>query len=315
MNYSVNRRKTVKVVATAAFAGGTFNIWAQSKPETLVKSFYDSLSTTQKKVMLFDWEHLKKGYVDNNWNIVDEDDYSIGKFYSSQQQKLIHSIFKSSLSEQGFKRYSKQIQDDSDGFANFTCGLFGAPGKEFEFVLTGRHLTLRADGNLTDKAAFGGPIFYGHATRFTEKADHKGNVWWHQAVLANAVYSSLDRGQKKKALLEKAPADNRKVINLKGKSGKFAGLAIKNMNESQKKLVQRTIDSLFISFKKPDVDEALKFIKEYGGMDALYISFYEQRDLGDDKIWDRWMIEGPGFVWYFRGSPHVHSWVNIGVPS
>jgi hypothetical protein len=22
-------------------------------------------------------------------------------------------------------------------------------------------------------------------------------------------------------------------------------------------------------------------------------------------------VEGPAFVWYFRGSPHVHTWVNI----
>ena len=34
-------------------------------------------------------------------------------------------------------------------------------------------------------------------------------------------------------------------------------------------------------------------------------------NLGDDEIWDRWMVEGPGMVWYFRGTPHVHTWVNI----
>ena len=35
-------------------------------------------------------------------------------------------------------------------------------------------------------------------------------------------------------------------------------------------------------------------------------------DLPDkDGIWDRWKLEGPAFVWYFRGSPHVHTWINI----
>ena len=87
------------------------------------------------------------------------------------------------------------------------------------------------------------------------------------------------------------------------------------MTEIQKELVKKTLDSLLSSFTKSDVDEALGYIKQCGGMDALYMSFYKQRDLGDDKVWDRWMIEGPGFVWYFRGSPHVHSWVNIGIPS
>ena len=38
-----------------------------------------------------------------------------------------------------------------------------AGGDKFEFVMTGRHMTLRCDGNSTDHVAFGGPIFYGHA--------------------------------------------------------------------------------------------------------------------------------------------------------
>ena len=29
----------------------------------------------------------------------------------------------------------------------------------------------------------------------------------------------------------------------------------------------------------------------------------------DDLI--NWRIEGPSFVWYFRGTPHVHVWVNV----
>lgn len=33
----------------------------------------------------------------------------------------------------------------------------------FEFVLTGRHCTRRCDGDSVEGAAFGGPLFYGHA--------------------------------------------------------------------------------------------------------------------------------------------------------
>ena len=52
--------------------------------------------------------------------------------------------------------------------------LFGEPGTgKFEFVLTGRHCTRRCDGDSVEGAAFGGPIFYGHAAEgFNEKADH-----------------------------------------------------------------------------------------------------------------------------------------------
>ena len=33
---------------------------------------------------------------------------------------------------------------------------------KFQWMLTGRHTTMRADGDSVDKAAFGGPIVYGH---------------------------------------------------------------------------------------------------------------------------------------------------------
>jgi hypothetical protein len=29
-------------------------------------------------------------------------------------------------------------------------------------------------------------------------------------------------------------------------------------------------------------------------------------------MWDMWRIEGPSFVWHFRGAPHVHAYINIG---
>ena len=41
------------------------------------------------------------------------------------------------------------------------------------------------------------------------------------------------------------------------------------------------------------------------------LAFYEAEDTGDDGVWDNWRLEGPSFVWYFRGSPHVHVWVNV----
>ena len=65
----------------------------KANSETLVKEFYKSLSLKQKKVMAFPWDHKKQSYISNNWDVVDPDDYSIGEFYSSSQQKLIHRIF------------------------------------------------------------------------------------------------------------------------------------------------------------------------------------------------------------------------------
>ena len=66
--------------------------------------------------------------------------------------------------------------------------------------MTGRHLTTRADGNSEEHVAFGGPIFHGHAASgFDEKVHHPGNVFWHQAELANKVYTVLSGKQQAQA--------------------------------------------------------------------------------------------------------------------
>ena len=41
------------------------------------------------------------------------------------------------------------------------------------------------------------------------------------------------------------------------------------------------------------------------------LAFFKEGDLGDDGVWDIWRLEGPSFVWHFRGTPHVHVWVNV----
>ncbi|MCH2207947.1 MAG: DUF3500 domain-containing protein [Lentisphaerales bacterium] len=317
-SFKINRRKFIQVTGCAALSAGCSIQASEEKvqSETLVKEFYKSLSSSQKKVMAFPWDHKKQSYISNNWDVVDPDDYSIGEFYSSSQQKLIHRIFSGLLTVNGRKNYMIQMKDDAGGFGDYTCATFGDPSTgKFEWVLTGRHLTLRADGNSIDKVAFGGPVFYGHAPRFAEKPHHPGNVWWHQAVKANELFKALDATQQKAALLDDAPGDHRNSAKLRPAGTKFDGISGKSLNEMQKKLLQETLDSLFASYRNSDVEEAVKYLHMAGGLDSLHIAFYEEDDLGDDRVWDRWRIEGPGFVWYYRGSPHVHSWVNIGEPT
>ena len=226
---------------------------------------------------------------------------------------MILQIFKGVTSEDGYGRFKKQMQDDAGGFDKYTCAIFGEPGTgKFEWVLTGRHLTIRADGDSVENTAFGGPIFYGHAAGgFNEKPDHVGNVWWHQARLANKLYAALDGKQRDKALVVESPPDSPKVVRLKGTKGKLEGLRGSDMSKDQKKLLDETLRSMLNMYRKSDVDEALKCIDANGGLDALTISYFDEGNIGDDEIWDRWMVEGPGMVWYFRGTPHVHTWVNI----
>src|SRR5262249_36496126 len=146
-------------------------------------------------------------------------------FYTQKQQHLIHDVFKGLTNPDWAARFEKEIKDDCDGKpfgAEHSVAVFGTPGSgPFEMVITGRHMTLRADGNSTDQAAFGGPIFYGHAAgAFNETGTHPGNVFWPQAVAANKVYQMLDGKQRSTALLEaKRPAETMKTVEHRGSAG------------------------------------------------------------------------------------------------
>ncbi len=290
----------------------------KSPAETAVKALYDTLTDKQKKAICFDWDykHQQRGllrtHVSNNWHVVDQTIAS--DFYTAKQKGIILDIFKSLFNPDWHKRLFKQLEDDSGGKfgTEQNIAIFGKPGEgKFELVMTGRHLTTRVDGNSEPHVAFGGPIFHGHAASgFNEKVGHPGNVFWHQAKLANKVYQILDPKQEKKALvLAKRPAEFK--VPLQGKSGTFPGLPIKEMSRDQKEAVEKVLLSLVEPYRKEDVDEVKACLQAQGGLDACSLAFYKDGDLGNDGEWDNWRIEGPAFVWYFRGFPHVHIWINV----
>jgi hypothetical protein len=75
--------------------------------------------------------------------------------------------------------------------------------------------------------------------------------------------------------------------------------------------LQKVLGLLIEPFRKEDQDEALECLQKLGGLDKCSLAFYKDGDIGNDGEWDNWRLEGPGFVWYFRGEPHVHVWVNV----
>ena len=87
------------------------------------------------------------------------------------------------------------------------------------------------------------------------------------------------------------------------------------LSKDQKALVEQCMRELLAPYRESDVAEAMDYIKQGGGLDKVHLSFYSDGDLGGDKIWDRWMLQSPTLSWYFRGSPHVHTWVNIAAPN
>lgn len=290
------------LLPTAAKASGSL-----AKPETKVKALFASLTPVQKEAFVFPWNHPKRTQVAANWGIVPQ---SISAQFSADQQEMVRQILRGVTTDEWFPKILAQMQNDAGGFGNYHVALFGDPTTpNFEWVLTGRHVTLRASGHHDDTAAFGGPVFYGHAPHDTEDARHTGNIYWPQIVQANAVFNALNGKQRSVALLDRAPDES--TIHLQGASGHFPGIAIADLSHDQKALVQTVMHSLLSPYRPEDAREVLDDLKANGGLDAVHLSFYKQDDLGNDGIWDIWRLEGPAFVWHFRGAPHVHTWVNV----
>ncbi len=285
--------------------------------ETLVAEFYKSLTGEQKKVMAFPFDHPLRQRVDNNWRITRASVASL----TGEQQAMVFDIVRRLHSPKYVDTVMAQIAHDNGGarrfgFGRCAVGVFGEPGTgKFEFVLSGRHVTRRCDGDSVAGAAFGGPIFYGHAAEsFNEKPDHPGNAYWFQAKRANEVFGSLD-GKQRKLALRSDPRRERgtDTVRLSGKRTGLAGIRVGELSKDQKQLVRKVMADLLAPFREQDVKESMKLV-EAAGFDNLHMAFYKNLDVGGDGVWDVWQIEGPAMVWYFRGHPHVHTWVNIRQP-
>lgn len=283
--------------------------------ESIVGDLFGTLTEKQKTDVCFDWNHkepkrgLLRTFVANNWNITGHEINS--DFYTDEQRELIRGVFESIIDPAWHAAYDRQLDDDAGGFGNEqSIAIFGTPGQgKFELVLTGRHMTLRCDGNSADHMAFGGPIFYGHAPEGNEGPKHPDNVFWGQAVAANGLYQMLDGRQQKQALTPKTPREQN--VGFRGTGAEFAGLPVSDMSPDQREHLQSVLQTLIQPYRQSDRDEVIRCLKAQGGLDACSLTYYEDQDIGKDGVWDNWRLEGPSFVWHYRGAPHVHVWVNV----
>jgi len=315
---SVDRRSFLRAAGGAALVGvAAPALWhpsvalaapsPKSTAETAVARFYQSLNDEQKKTIAFPFDHELRQRISANWHITKP---TIGSsFYTKDQQAIIDQILRGVLSPDGYEKMLKQTEYDAGGVKEYSVAVFGTPDSgKFEWELTGRHLTLRADGDSVDKAAFGGPIVYGHGEETA-----KDNLYHYQTKQVNEVFKALDAKQSAQALVTKAPSEA--AVPLQGPGGKFPGIALSELSSDQKGLVEKTLKMLLSPYRQEDIDETMAIIQSTGGFDKLHLAFYQQGDLDNDKVWDIWRVEGPGLVWHFRGAPHVHAYINIGVKS
>ncbi|SIO58975.1 Protein of unknown function [Singulisphaera sp. GP187] len=315
-----SRREFVKTVGATALAAsipsaGSHGVVGGSTPrkvattgtETPIARFFRSLDETRKAQICFPFEHPLRTRVENNWAIVKP---TIGDL-TTEQQALCREIFRNLCSEEGYQRFNRQMNDDFGGFANYHVALFGEPDTDqpFEWVLTGRHNTLRADGHRHAGAAFSGPIFHGHAVGDQERAGQGGNVWRYQTEQANALYASFDARQRIQAFFTPKMTGTTGSARPQGTGFECGGLAVAELDGEQKQMVQQLLRDLIRPFHRFDALEIQNCLGEVSGVDQLRLTFYQDGHHG--QPWDIWKLEGPAFVWHFHGTPHIHSWLNL----
>jgi len=120
----------------------------------------------------------------------------------------------------------------------------------------------------------------------------------------------FDGKQREKSLVLKG-MPSEELVGFRGKNGNFDGLAVTEFSSDQKQHLQGVLKLLVEPFRKSDQKEVMRCLDVQGGLDHCHLAFYKEGDMGGDGVWDNWRLEGPSFVWYFRGAPHVHVWINV----
>lgn len=282
--------------------------------ETSARALFHSLSEAQRREVCFDWDYrdpqrgLLRAFIANHWQITRP--CIRGDFFTREQQHLIHDAFTNLLNPEWYPRFLKQLKDDTLGHpwgTDQSIGLFGDPEDgPFQFVISGRHLTLRADGNSEGRAAFGGPILYGHqASGFYERPNHPGNVFWAQALCASRLAAMLDAAQLQQAVVDSLPPET--TIGFRARR---PGLAVTSLAAEQKHQLEQTLAVLIEPFRASDQERVMECLGRQGGLDSCHLMFARDGRMSAPQ-WDNWRLEGPTFVWHFRGFPHVHVWVHV----
>jgi hypothetical protein len=119
----------------------------------------------------------------------------------------------------------------------------------------------------------------------------------------------LDHCQRERAVSANLPAEE--CVAFHGAGGVLSGLPVAEMSIDQRTELRNVLRALVEPFRKEDQESVNRCLQAQGGLENCNLTFYGDGALSDGDTWDNWRLEGPAFVWHFRGSPHVHVWVHV----
>ena len=321
---SLSRRqwiRTLGAVSVGAAVSGKSLTAATANSDSLPMQLYKSLTPQQREQVCLPADHPRRQYVSNWWYI--HPDYRIPNTFNAEQQQLIKRIFDGMHSVDHQAAVNEQVLIDQYGEEKNApaAGFFGTPDDvDFEFIFTGHHVTRRCNAHSDVGQGFGGnPIFYGHyphpvtnmRENFNEAKEHPGNPYWYQGRLFNTFVQALDAKQQQQGLVVLEPRSEQPNAVIQ-KTDEDRGLRCAELSSDQQALLLETMRGMLAMFREDDVNATINTIESKKIMEQLNISWYSGKyDIGADRVWDTWQIEGPEMVWYFRGYPHIHCYFHL----
>ncbi len=311
------RREILRALGASATSLAAFPGFRARAADTdsLPMQFYKSLTEEQRARICLPVDDPKRQFVSNWWYICPEE--RLHTFYTDEQRDLVQQIFDSLHHPDYREKMNWQVEKDLMGKIKNTpsVGFFGTPDDpDFEFLYTGHHVTRRCNAHTDEGLGFGGaPIFYGNfAKGFHESKDHEGNPFWYQGLAFTEFVHSLDGKQQEKILVGREPRRERPAEVIAKRKTDLPGLCGADLSPDQQAKFLETMRLMLACFRADDVAATMKSIEDRKLVERLFISCYGgPYDIGNDRVWDTWQIEGPEMVWYFRGVPHIHGYFHL----
>jgi hypothetical protein len=278
-------------------------------PQELAIRFFDSLDDEDRKRACVEYDHPLRQYHNRGvWG----GGLSVNPLKLGwEQRRIVTDLLYAGLSEAGRHRVPEEFYTRWPGVHSMYVLLCGNPKTPpYQVILTGAHLNLRIGGRSREGAAFGGPLVYGDQ-RGDSRQGLPGNLYRFQFELAQRLFRSLRPEQQQQALQKASPIQT--DIQLQGSQGSFAGVEIATLSAESRTLARELIDGILSTYPAEDAAYAWQCLEHNGGCERLFLSYYEDSEVDGSKQYQNFRLEGPAAVFYFRGYPHVHAFIHVGM--
>ena len=313
----MNRRRVLIGLGAVTGAGvlGRFTLLPPSRSralepaDQLAARFFDSLDAEQRSVACVDYDHPLRQY--HNRGVWGGGLWASPTQLGWEQRRLLTDLLHAGLSEAGRERVPREYYTRWPGVHSMKVLVCGNPkSPPYQLILTGAHVNLRVGGTSREGAAFGGPLVYGDQ-RGDSVPGLPGNLYRFQLDTATRLFRNLRPDEQRLALQKTSPVQT--AIQLQGPGGSFPGVPISSLSAQNRALARELIGGILSTYPDDDAAYAWKCLEHNGGPEALALSYYEDSDPGRRGAPQNIRLEGPAAVFYFRGDPHVHAFLSVGM--